>query len=292
MKVGFVGLGLMGSGMAGALLRAGHEVTVWNRSPARAEPLAAQGAAVAPDLAALAAGEEIVFTSLPDDAALEEVVLGPHGLVANLTRGAIHVGTSTIGTAMARRLEKAHAQAGQVYVSAPVFGRPDVAAKGELAVVAAGPGAALERLAPAFTAIGRMTQVMGEDPQQANLAKLAGNFLIASVIESLGEALALVAKGGVDQQAYLDLLTSTLFSAPVYRTYGQLIVDRAYEPAGFALPLGAKDVRLALAAGEELKVPLPIGSLLRDRLMTMIATEGEAKDWSSLGELAKIQSGQ
>ncbi len=292
MTIGFVGLGRMGAGMAGSLLAAGFQLEVYNRSPEKCRPLAERGAKEAPSVAALCSGKEVVFTCLADDDALEAVAFAEGGLLQSLPRGAIHVSTSTIGTALARRLTSDHAEAGQTFVSAPVFGRPDVAAKGALTVVFAGPEAALERLTPLFEAIGARTVVMGQDPQQANLAKLGGNFLIATVIESLSEAMALVAKGGIDQQAFLDLLTASLFSAPVYRTYGQLIVDEAFEPPGFAAPLGAKDVRLVLAAGEELEVPMQIASLLRDRLMTLIATGGAERDWSALGALAKQQSGQ
>jgi 3-hydroxyisobutyrate dehydrogenase-like beta-hydroxyacid dehydrogenase len=292
MEVGFIGLGQMGAGMAGSLIKAGYKLQVYNRTAAKCRPLEEQGATVAAGVAELCGGKDVAFSCLADDEALEAVAFGEAGLIAALPRGGIHVGTSTISTKMARRLTEAHEEAGQVFVSAPVFGRPEAAAKGALAVLNAGPRDALDRLAPLFEAIGNKVTYLGEDPQKANLAKLAGNFLIGSVVESLGEALALVAKGGVDQQIFLDLLTSTLFAAPVYRTYGQLIIDAKFEPPGFAAPLGAKDVRLTLAAAEELEVPMQLASLLRDRLMTLIATGGAGKDWSALGHLAKLQSGQ
>ena len=200
--------------------------------------------------------------------------------------GAVHVSSSTISVGLARRLAEAHADAGQRFVSAPVFGRPDAAAAAKLFVVAAGPPDALRVVEPLLEAIGQRTFVVSEAPEAANLVKLSGNFLIGSVIESLGEAMALVAKGGVDKHQYLEILTSTLFSAPVYKTYGTLIADESFEPAGFAVPLGHKDIRLVLTAAEELRVPLPIASLLRDRFLTLLANGGEHLDWSAVGSLA------
>jgi 3-hydroxyisobutyrate dehydrogenase-like beta-hydroxyacid dehydrogenase len=194
--------------------------------------------------------------------------------------------------ALSERLMAAHEKAGQHFVAAPVFGRPDAAAAAKLFVVAAGPEAALADCQPLFDAIGQRTFILGNKAPAANLVKLSGNFLIASVIESLGEAMALVGKGGVDLHAYLDLLTSTLFAAPVYKTYGGLIAGGKFSPAGFAAPLGQKDIRLALAAAEDLQVPMPVASLLRDRFLTLIANGGAELDWSALGKLAAKDSGQ
>jgi 3-hydroxyisobutyrate dehydrogenase-like beta-hydroxyacid dehydrogenase len=197
----------------------------------------------------------------------------------------------TISVALSGRLSEEHARAGQRFVAAPVFGRPDVAAAGQLYVIAAGEPAALETAAPLLDAIGQKTFVVSDTPKAANLVKLSGNFLIASMIESLGEALALVAKGGVDQRRYLEILTSTLFDAPVYKTYGGLIASGRFEPAGFAAPLGYKDIRLALAAAEDLRVPMPLASLLRDRFVTLFAHGGESLDWSAIGRLPAVDAG-
>jgi 3-hydroxyisobutyrate dehydrogenase-like beta-hydroxyacid dehydrogenase len=191
-----------------------------------------------------------------------------------------------MSVALSERLDSAHTKAGQRFVAAPVFGRPDVAAAGQLFVVAAGAPDTVEAAAPLFNAIGKRTFVVSETPKAANLVKLSGNFLIASVIESLGEALALVAKSGVDRLQYLDILTSTLFNAPVYKTYGGLIADGKFEPAGFAAILGQKDIRLTLAAAEDLRVPMPLASLLRDRFLTLLAHGGDKLDWSAIGQLA------
>jgi 3-hydroxyisobutyrate dehydrogenase-like beta-hydroxyacid dehydrogenase len=172
-----------------------------------------------------------------------------------------------------------------------VFGRPEAAEAGQLFVVAAGDPAAVKEAGPVFEAIGQRTFAVSEEPKAANLVKLSGNFLIASVIEALGEAMALVGKQGIDRKAYLEILTSTLFNAPIYKTYGALIAERRFEPAGFAAPLGQKDIRLALAAAESLRVPMPIASLLRDRLLALLAQGGDHLDWSAIGALPARDAG-
>ncbi len=290
MEIGFVGLGNMGRGMAANLIKAGHRVTVYNRSPAKSEALVRQGATAAGSIAEACAGD-VVFTMLADDAAAENVTFGADGIVASLATGATHISSSTISVALSERLAAAHDEAGQRYAAAPVFGRPEAASAAKLFVVAAGAPQVLEPLMPLFEAIGQRTFVVSEQPQAANLVKLSGNFLIASAIESVGEAVALVAKAGVDRQRYVDILTSTLFTAPAYQTYGGLIARREYEPAGFAATLGLKDVRLALAAAEDLQVPLPLGSLLHDRLLTLVATGGGHLDWSAVAALAERDAG-
>jgi 3-hydroxyisobutyrate dehydrogenase-like beta-hydroxyacid dehydrogenase len=290
MKVGFIGLGHMGAGMAANLLRAGHEVTVFNRTRNKADALVANGATVAADIAEACKGDA-VFTMLANDAAVEEAAFGPGGILESLAPNAIHVSSSTISVELSERLSFAHADAGQGFVAAPVFGRPDVAAAGNLFVIAAGAPQFVERAAPLLEAIGQRTFVVSETPNAANLVKLSGNFLLASVIESLGEAMALVDKAGVSKHKYLDLLTSSLFGAPVYKTYGTLIADESFEPAGFAAPLGHKDIRLVLAAAEDLRVPLPLASLLHDRFLALLANGGEKLDWSAIGGLAAKDAG-
>jgi len=290
MKVGFIGLGRMGVGMAARLLEAGHELTIYNRTRSREQPLLAKGARAAVDIAD-ASRADAVFTMLADDIAVENVVYGDRGMLAHLPSGAIHISASTISVALSERLTADHARLGQRFIAAPVFGRPEVAAAGRLFVVAAGASDAIERASPLFEAVGQRTFVISEEPRAANLVKLSGNFLIASVIESLGEAMALVSKGGVDKRQYLEILTSTLFSAPVYKTYGDLIAQEKFEPAGFAVALGHKDIRLVLAAGEELRVPLPLANLLRDRFLNLLAHGGETLDWSAVGALAARDAG-
>jgi 3-hydroxyisobutyrate dehydrogenase-like beta-hydroxyacid dehydrogenase len=291
MKIGFIGLGRMGIGMAANLVKAGHEVTVYNRTKGKDGDLVQLGAQSASAVAEACRGDAVV-TMLANDEAVENVVHGDQSVLARLGKGAVHVSCSTISVALARRLAADHASAGQKFVAAPVFGRPEAAAQAKLFVVAAGEREAVAAAMPIFEAVGQKTFTVSETPEAANLVKLSGNFLIASVIESLGEAMALVGKGGIDRQQYLDILTSTLFVAPLYKTYGGLIANRKFEPPGFAAPLGQKDIRLALAAAEELRVPLPIASLLRDRFLTLLAQGGEGLDWSAIGALAAKDAGE
>jgi 3-hydroxyisobutyrate dehydrogenase-like beta-hydroxyacid dehydrogenase len=199
---------------------------------------------------------------------------------------------STISVELSERLAATHAKAGQRFVAAPVFGRPDAAAAAKLFIVAAGAISAVDACKPLFAAMGQPHFVMGERPELANLVKLSGNFLLASLIEALGEAMALVGKAGLDRREYLDFLTSTLFTAPAYKIYGALIAEGKFEPAGFAAPLGHKDIRLTLAAGESLRVPMPLASLLHDRFLALLAQGGEALDWSAIGGLAAKDAGQ
>jgi 3-hydroxyisobutyrate dehydrogenase-like beta-hydroxyacid dehydrogenase len=281
----------MGVGMAANLVTAGHEVTVYNRSPIKARALVERGAHAATRIAEACRGEA-VFTMIADDAAVEAVVFGEGGVLASLSKRAIHASLSTISVALSQRLAAAHAAAGQRFVAAPVFGRPEAAAAARLFVVAAGPPDAIEVCSPLFEAISQRIFRFGDRAHIANLIKLSGNFLIGSAIEALGEAMALVDKAGVDRLRYLELLTSTLFKAPVYETYGRLIAEQKFEPAGFAAPLGFKDIRLALEAAESLRVPMPLGSLLHDRLLALIARGGEALDWSAIGLLSARDAGQ
>jgi 3-hydroxyisobutyrate dehydrogenase-like beta-hydroxyacid dehydrogenase len=291
MKVGFVGLGNMGAAMAANLLKAGHEVTVHNRTASKADPLVKQGARYAAQIADACKGDA-VMTMLADDYALESVVFGDSGSASSLGKGAIHISLSTISVALSRKLTAAHAERGQHYVSAPVFGRPEAAAAAKLVVTAAGTEDAINECMPLFDAIGQKTFRFGTNPSDANLVKISGNFLISSVIESLAEAMALVGKAGLDQHQYLDFLTSTLFAAPVYKTYGAIIADKKFEPAGFAAPLGFKDNRLVLAAAQDLQVPLPIASLIYNRFLALLANGGEKLDWSAISLMAAKDAGE
>jgi len=290
MKIGFIGLGHMGSAMAANLVKAGHHVTVFNRSPEKRRKLVELGAHEAARIADACRGEAVI-TMLADDAALSSVALADGGIIGSLPRGAIHVSMSTISVALARELTKAHAGAGQRFIAAPVFGRPEAAAAAKLFIVAAGEPAAVETCMPLFNALGQKTLSIGPEPAAANLVKLSGNFLLASAIEALGEAIALVSKAGVDRRAYVELLTATIFPAPVYAIYGGLIAANRFEPAAFTVALGLKDIRLALAAAESLRVPMPLGSLLHDRFLRLLAEGGESLDWSALGGLAGRDAG-
>jgi 3-hydroxyisobutyrate dehydrogenase-like beta-hydroxyacid dehydrogenase len=290
MKIGFIGLGRMGMRMATNLVSAGHDLTVFNRSPGRSASLVVLGAHEAVHLAE-ACGGSAVISMLANDEAATDITLAKGGIIDYLPKGAIHVSMSTISVELSKRLTEAHAKAGQRYVAAPVFGRPDMAAAAKLFIVAAGDPAAVDACQPLFGALGQKTTVIGTEPSAANLVKLSGNFLLASAIEALGEAVALVGKAGIDPRAYIEFLTSTVFNVPAYKTYGALIAQRKFEPAAFAAPLGYKDIRLTLAAAESLRVPMPLGSLLHDRFLRLLAQGGENLDWSAIGGLAYQDAG-
>jgi 3-hydroxyisobutyrate dehydrogenase-like beta-hydroxyacid dehydrogenase len=289
MDVGFIGLGSMGRGMALNLVRAGHRVSVYNRSKGPAEELAREGALKAGSPSAV--GGEVVVTMLSDDAAVESVVLGASGLVSGMRRGAIHLSMSTISVALSDKLEAVHKQAGQTYIAAPVFGRPDAAAAAKLFIVAAGDAAAVARATPAMEAMGQRIFVVGEKPSQANLIKLAGNFLITCVIEGLAETMALAAKSGVAPAKLYEVLTESLFNAPVYRNYGKIILEGAYDPPGFKLPLGLKDNRLLMQAAEALSVPLPFADIVRDRFLSAISRGDGELDWAAIAKRAAEDAG-
>jgi 3-hydroxyisobutyrate dehydrogenase-like beta-hydroxyacid dehydrogenase len=290
MKIGFIGLGHMGSAMAKNIVVAGHDVTVFNRAPGRSRVLVQLGAHEAVDIAGACQGEAVI-TMLADDAAVADTVLGKGGVLASLPQGAIHISMSTISVALSKRLTQAHAQAGQRYVVATVMGRPDMAAAANLFILAAGDPATVEICGPLFDSLGQKTSNVGPEPSAANLIKLTGNFLQAAVIEALGEAVALIGKAGIDRRAYIEVLTSTVFAAPAYKIFGPLIAEGRFEPAAFAAPLGYKDIRLALAAAEGLQVPMPLANLLHDRFVRLFAQGGERLDWAAIGALAGQDAG-
>jgi 3-hydroxyisobutyrate dehydrogenase-like beta-hydroxyacid dehydrogenase len=279
MRIGFIGLGQMGAAIAGNLLKAGHELVVWNRTPEKAGPLVAAGARQA-ERPADSAATDIVFTMLADDHAVEKVTFGEDGLLS-AGSGATHVSMSTISLALAERLAEAHRGN---YVSAPVFGRPAAAEAAKLFVVAAGAQEQIDKCRPLFDAIGQRTFVVGDRPSEANIVKLCGNFMIMSVVESLAEAMTLAGAHGVARDKLLDVLTGTLFGAPIYQTYGALLVEGRYRPAGFAAPLGLKDMNLVSSAATEALVPMPLLSLVRDRLLSTIAREGDDIDWAGVAK--------
>ena len=289
MKVGFIGLGAMGSAMASNLLAAGHAVTVWNRSAAATEPLASLGARIAstPERAVLG---EAVCSMLANDQAVRAVFLDG-GLLDAMDPGTVHVNHATISVALAQELAEAHAARGIDYVAAPVFGRPDAAAAARLQIVAAGKPAAVDTVRPLLEAMGAKIWPMGEAPERANVVKIAGNFMLATAIESMAEASALTRAHGVGAAEFLELMTSTLFAAPAYQGYGKLIAEQRYSPAGFAMPLGLKDVGLALGAGEARRVPLPFAGVLRDNFLDALAHGGEELDWSALALVAARRAG-
>ncbi len=291
MKIAFLGLGNMGAPMARQLIRARHDLTVWNRTLAKAEPLRAEGAQVSQSPGEAVKQAEVVVTMLADDHAVESAVLHAGGVIDNLPRGATHISMSTISVDLSKKLAEEHGKLGQQYIAAPVFGRPDAAEAGKLFVAAAGAKGVIDRCMPILEVVGQRVFVIGEKPEMANVVKLSGNFLIAAVIESLSEAIALTRKYGIEPHQFVDFLTNTLFAAPVYKTYGGLIADAKHEKAGFALRLGLKDVKLALLAAENVDAPLPIASLVRDHMLMAIGRGFDQHDWSVLGKLAAENAG-
>ena len=283
MKIGFIGLGQMGAAIAANLVRARHEVCVWNRSAGKARGLVDAGAVLAASPKAAAGDREVVITMLADDAALDAVLLGSEGLLEGLRPGALHISMSTIAVATADRIAALHTARAQHFLSAPVFGRPDAAAAAKLFVVAAGAAPDFQTASPLFASIGQRVFYVGEKPSAANLLKLCGNFMILSAIEAMGEAMALAQKGGIPKKQLLEVLTGTLFDSAVYRNYGAVLVEERFKPAGFAAPLGLKDMRQVGQSAEALRVPMPVLNVLRDHLLQTIGAEGEDVDWSAIG---------
>jgi 3-hydroxyisobutyrate dehydrogenase-like beta-hydroxyacid dehydrogenase len=283
MHIGFIGLGAMGRQIAGRLISAGHDVTVWNRSRAAVDALVAQGARAASS-AREAAQVQVLHTMLADDHALSSVLIEADALGA-MPPGSVHVNHATISIALAQQLAERHRERGIGYVAAPVFGRPETIARGLLHVLAAGAAADVDRVLPLLAAIGQRVWRLGDRPERANAVKLAGNFMIASAIETMAEASALARAYGVSAGEFLDVMTGTLFAGAVFQGYGALIAEHRYSPPGFALRLGFKDVRLALAASDEAAVPMPLAALLRDNFLDALAHGDAELDWSALAEV-------
>jgi 3-hydroxyisobutyrate dehydrogenase-like beta-hydroxyacid dehydrogenase len=291
MKVGFIGLGSMGLPMATHLLEAGQELAVYNRTRSRADDLAKRGARIATSPRDAAQNAAVLITMLSDDSAVEQVIFGEDGALASLKAGAVHVSMSTIGHVLSRRLTDQHGAKGQGYVSAPVFGRPEAAQQAKLWIVAAGPTQAIERCRPLFEAMGQGVEIVGDDPPMANVLKLAGNFLLASAIEAMGEAFAVVRKYGIEPKRFLEIVNGRLIRSPIYENYGTLITDQRWEPAGFKLRHGLKDVRLALAAAEEKTTPMPLGSLIRDQYLSAMSRGWGDIDWAALARVTAVNAG-
>ncbi|HFJ4328642.1 NAD(P)-dependent oxidoreductase [Serratia liquefaciens] len=289
MKIGFAGLGGMGSAMAANLLQAGYGVKVWNRSPQAAQPLVSAGAGQARQPEELAE-MDVLITMLANDTATEQVVV-ESGLLQQLRAGAIHINMATVSVALAKRLALLHAERNVGYIAAPVLGRVDVAAAGKLNILAAGDPLLLAKVQPLFEVLGQQTWHFGDEPEQANIVKIAANFTLASAIEAMAEGSALVRNYGVSGADYLHMLTSTLFASPAYKGYGGLIAEEKFEPAGFKLSLGMKDVGLALEAGANSHTPMPFASVLKDNFLDAVAQGDADLDWSALAKVAARRAG-
>ncbi len=289
MNAGFIGLGNMGQPIARNMLKAGHDLVVFNRTKSRAQGLVSWNAQVAQSLAE-ACAPGVVVTMLSDDHAVAECVFGENGILSSLPAGGVHLSLSTISVKLSHHLAEKHRQRRHSYVASPVFGRPPAAESAQLVVVAAGPSEAVERVRPLLEAIGRKLFVLGEDAPRANALKLSGNFLIASALEALSEAFALARKHGIESAQTLEIL-NTLFQSPVYGGYGHLMVQRQFEPAGFKMTLGLKDVRLVLAAADAVSVPMPLASLVHDQLLSGIGRGLGDADWSALSRVVAENAG-
>jgi 3-hydroxyisobutyrate dehydrogenase-like beta-hydroxyacid dehydrogenase len=280
MKIGFLGLGKMGSAMARRLLAAGHEITVWNRTHTASEALAAEGAIAAATIAEAARGKDAVVSMLFDDAANEEVLLGPEGVLSGMDAGALHIACSTISVALSERFAREHASRGQEYVAAPVFGRPNVAVEGKLWIVVAGADAAIAKSRPVLEPLSRGISVAGVRPAQAHAVKLAGNFLITMMIQSLSEAVVFARASGLDPAMLLETVNSALFQSPFYAAYSKVMLDPPAQP-GATVTLGVKDLKLFLEAAEGGGVHLTIAERMEGRFAEAIAAGLENADWAS-----------
>jgi 3-hydroxyisobutyrate dehydrogenase-like beta-hydroxyacid dehydrogenase len=290
MRIGFIGLGSMGKGMAANLLKAGHQLLVWNRSQDAVEGLVKQGA-IAASHPSEAFATDVVISMLADDTVTRSVLI-ESGALASSKPGLIHLSMATLSVAFVREMAELHANAGVELIAAPVFGRNDLAESGMLNIVVAGPQAAIARVQPLLDVLGQKTWPMGEEPVNASILKIATNMMLISAIEATGEAMALSQSYGVANNDFVDFITGTLFSAPAYKVYGPKIARREAEGAGFTLRLGLKDVGLALKAGESNHVPLPFASVLRDNLLDAVALGQGENDLAALGVRAIKRSGQ
>jgi 3-hydroxyisobutyrate dehydrogenase-like beta-hydroxyacid dehydrogenase len=279
--VGFVGLGLMGGPMAANLLKAGFELSVYNRTADKARALADAGARVAALARDAATPGGVVVTMLADDSVLETLTTRPDGFGERLGVGGLHLSMSTVSPETSRRLAQWHAQRGSQYVAAPVFGRPPAAAAGKLWIVQSGEAAAKGRAQPILGAMGQGVFDFGEDPGAANVVKLAGNFLIVCVLEALAEAQTLAQKNGIDRRALSDFLTQTIFACGVFQNYGPVIAAGRSDQIGFPLRLGLKDVRLVQQIAESSQTPLPFAGIAHDRLLSAVAKGRGEMDWTA-----------
>ncbi len=282
MKVGFIGLGRMGQGMARRVLEGGHDLAVHDVVAAQTSALGVAGARVAPTVAAVCEGRDVVITMLVEDATVSDVATRPGGLVDSLPAGAVHLAMGTYGVATIRALAAGHAGAGQILVAAPVLGRPDLAASGQLGIVAAGPEDAVRRCEPLFGVIGKRTFVAGTTAEAATAIKLANNLVLGCAMVAMAEGFSLVRKYGVDPKVLYDVMTEGLFSAPAYKGYGKTMVDGTYLPAGSPITVGLKDANLIQAAADLAKVPLPSLNVYRDRLLGAVAHGDGDKDQAAL----------
>ncbi len=291
MRVGFIGLGRMGHGMAKRILDAGHELSIYDKNPLSLEKLGSDGANVATSIAEVVVNREVIISMLPTDEILEELVFAKGGLLECMPKDSIHMPSGTHSIQTIRQLTNAHTEANQILVAGHVLGRPDLAAEGQLTIIPAGPPDALKTLQPIFDLLAKRTFITGEIPESSTAVKIANNFMLGSAIEVIGESMALIKKFGVNPQLFQEILTEGLFGAPAYRIYGQIIVDESYDEVGASVEIGLKDANLALAAGETVNVPLPCANIWRDRLLSARAHGDKDLDWAVMAREQARASG-
>ncbi len=296
MEIGVIGLGHMGSAMALRLIEAAHEVTVWNRTESKARDLLAHGAMLAHSPAGAAQGD-IVITMLANDEALEQLVFGTpgdkedKGLLAHQGKRTIHISMSTVSVELARRVAMASTEQGKSFISAPVMGRPEVAQQGELIVMAAGDPRKIDKCKPAFEAFATSTHVLGDSPEQANITKLAANFMISSMIETFGEAFALLRKNDIDHHKFLQIMGTEFFKSPVYEKYGKIIADESFDGGAFTVKGQEKDTRLALNAAIASQVPMPFLSAIENTFLSAIGRGKGDLDPCAISQVAFENAG-
>ncbi|HEY4144890.1 NAD(P)-dependent oxidoreductase [Pinirhizobacter sp.] len=290
MDVGFIGLGNMGQAIVANLVKAGHTVRVWNRSPGPAQEAGRAGATVVSSAAAAFAGDA-VFSMLADDDAVREAIVAS-GALAQASDGLVHINMATVSVALADEMARAHQAQGVAYLAAPVLGRPDVAAAGKLNILIGGNAKTLAHVQPLLDAIGQKTWHLGDVPSRANAVKLAVNFMLGAAIEATAEASALAGAHGLEPAAFIELITGTVFPGPVYEGYGDRIAKASYTPAAFSARLAHKDLRLALAAAGAAKVPMPLASVVHDALLETVAVGDGESDLAVLGRTALRRAGK
>lgn len=280
MKVGFIGLGRMGQGMAGRILQAGHDLRVYDPLTQQLEELARSGALIAESIGTVAGDRDVVISMLPHDEALDSTVNGPAGLLESMAGGAIHMAMGTHGVDRIGQVNQAHLDAGQVFIAAPVLGRPDLAAAGQLGIVPAGPADAVESVSPLLQTMGKQIFPAGEDPQASTAVKIANNFMIGCAIEMMGEAFSLVRKLGVDPQLFFEVMTKGLFNAPIFKVYGSIIAEQRWDSYGATAVIGLKDAELIVEAAESAGMSMPSVEVWRDHLARAIERGEGSLDWA------------
>jgi len=291
MNVGFIGLGRMGQGMAGRLLGAGHDLLILDQVPENMQALQAEGAVIAASIAEVSHGRDVVISMLPHDGALESVVNGPGGLVETMPDNTAHMAMGTHSVDKINSINQSHAAAGQVFIAAPVLGRPDLAAEGQLSIVPAGPAHVVDKMQPLYDAMSKQTFRAGEQPQASTAVKIANNFMLGSAIENMGEAFSLVRKLGVEPEMFFDVMMKGLFGAPAFKIYGPMIVEQKWDSHGATAVIGLKDADLVVDAARSAEMSVPSVHIWREHLLKAIERGEGDLDWAVMAREQARESG-